>query len=241
MKKILLIVLLVGIMLECSGSEKLMKMYQTYAKDNNSANLNNLYEAINADLKINPKDEDAHLISAIIHLNLLSKELDFFESNLDSLTIRSKFQYANMLLSFNEFDDALAVYEKINEEAPKWSCPWRHKGEAYYKMKNYTNAEEAFLKAIETRKDHFDAYIWLTNAQFELKKYETALKTLETGLKYSHVESDDPEEEIADEDLEFLKLKLYKANKMKKEYKKLKKTLKKEYPESSEWEKIEMI
>ncbi|RLC45462.1 MAG: hypothetical protein DRI23_13530 [Candidatus Cloacimonadota bacterium] len=61
----------------------------------------------------------------------------------------------------------------------------------------FEEAEMVTLKAIETREDHYDAYIQLAEIQMHLGKYETALETLEKGSKY--VEADIEGEVDSDE------------------------------------------
>ncbi|PID28100.1 MAG: hypothetical protein CSB55_06190 [Candidatus Cloacimonadota bacterium] len=238
MKKIIFIALLTALMLECYGSEKLFNLYHSYRKDQNAVNIGNLFNEIQKELKKDVSEEDTRLVAINFYFDLFNGELKFFEENFDSLTVRSQFGYANILLALEEYDRALKIYDYLNQEAPEWSCPWRHKGEVYYRKGDMENAESAFIKSLEIRENHFDAYIWLAQAQIELKKYEEALQTFEKGLTFLDVSSEHAEEEITDEELLFLKLKLYKYNKKDKEFKELEKTLKNKYPESKKWEEI---
>jgi len=135
----------------------------------------------------------------------LEKNLEVLGSNLDSLNTRTKFSYANLLLELGKLDESIIIYDKLNEDVPKWSCPWRHKGEVLIKQNKLLEAETATLMAIETREDHFDAYVQLAKIQKDMKKYEEALKTLNKGLSYY---SSDPEEEVTDEEVIELKLEL---------------------------------
>ena len=147
----------------------------------------------------------ANLMLAYLYNMQMNKEIKVLEENYDSLTTRTKFSYANLLLELGRLDESIAIYDKINEDVPKWSCPWRHKGEALMKMEKLEDAEKATLKAIETREDHFDAYVQLAHIQKDMKKYEEALKSLNKGLSYY---SSDPEEEITDEEVIKLKSEL---------------------------------
>ena len=147
----------------------------------------------------------ANLMLAYLYIMELEKNLDILKNNFDSLATRTKFSYANLLLELGKLDESIVIYNKLNEDVPKWSCPWRHKGEALMKQKHFKEAEIATLKAIETREDHFDAYIQLAKIQKELGDYEVALKSLNKGLTYY---SSDPEEEITDEEVISLKTEL---------------------------------
>ena len=100
----------------------------------------------------------------------------------------------------------------MNESSPKWSCPWRHKGEAYYNKEDFGQAETAFKMAVETRITHYDAYVWLARAQYKAGKAPEALKSLDTGLEYKFKDIEDPEEEVNPVDEMFLHAILLKAN-----------------------------
>jgi len=114
------------------------------------------------------------------------------------------------LFELDRNEEAIAVYEKLNEATPKWSCPWRHKGQAYYQMKNYPEAEKALLKAIETRKEHYDAYIWLAEVYRDWGQYDKGIATLAEGLSYYGKDIEDPEKEYSSVDVAFLHLDLLK-------------------------------
>jgi len=170
----------------------------------NEQNVQNFNTAINHYFQ-NENDYSSNLMLSYLCFMELEKNLEILETNLDSLTTRTKFSYANLLLELGKLDESIAIYDKINEDVPKWSCPWRHKGEAFMKMEKLEDAEKATLKAIETREDHFDAYVQLAHIQKDMKKYEEALKSLNKGLTYY---SSDPEEEITDEEIIKLKSEL---------------------------------
>ena len=147
----------------------------------------------------------ANLMLAYLYTMELESNLDILGDNLDSLTTRTKFSYANLLLELGRLDESIVIYDKLNDDVPKWSCPWRHKGEVLMKQNKLAEAETATLMAIETREDHFDAYVQLAHIQKEMKKYNEALKSLNKGLTFY---SSDPEEEITDEEVIKLKLEL---------------------------------
>ncbi len=147
----------------------------------------------------------ANIMLAYLYKMQLDQEILVLKENFDSLTTRTKFSYANLLLELGKLDESIVIYDKLNKDAPKWSCPWRHKGEVLMKQNKLAEAETATLMAIETREDHFDAYVQLAHIQKDMKKYEEALKSLNKGLTYY---SSDPEEEITDEEVKKLKSEL---------------------------------
>jgi tetratricopeptide (TPR) repeat protein len=109
--------------------------------------------------------------------------LETLSENAMQLDTGSKFQYANLLLSKEQYEKAIPIYQSLNDSIPAWSCPWRHKGTCLYYLKKYPEAEVSLQKAVETNVEHYDAYIWLAKTQFQLKKYKLALENLKTGMK----------------------------------------------------------
>jgi tetratricopeptide (TPR) repeat protein len=176
--------------------------FQNYRQQPNSQNL---IELINYFAQT---QEDKYLTAQIlgnVYLMELENQLQVFEVNSDSLSYGNMFGYANLLLAMGRYEKSIEIYNKLNELSPKWSCPWRHKGEALLKSHQLEAAETATLKAIETREDHFDAYIQLARIQKEQGRYQEALQTLNNGL--AHQEAD-TEEEVSHEEVMNLKRQL---------------------------------
>lgn len=128
----------------------------------------------------------------------------------DSLAPGERFALANMLLAQEKYASAVELYNKINAETPNWSCPWRHKGEALYKLKNYKAAEKALQEAIATNEQHYDAYLWLAFTQYELKQYKKAWASLEKAKSLSPEAEESADEAISDTQLQELSAKLKK-------------------------------
>ncbi|MCD4829946.1 MAG: tetratricopeptide repeat protein [Candidatus Cloacimonetes bacterium] len=149
-----------------------------------------------AQLAENEADASARLMLGYLHLMELNRTIGWYDEHQDDLKAGQRFGWANLMLSMGRYDDALAQYDKLNESKPDWSCPWRHKGEAYYESGRYAQAATAFEKAIETRIEHYDAYVWLARAQHALGEDATALATLETGFGYYGKDIEDPDEEV---------------------------------------------
>jgi tetratricopeptide (TPR) repeat protein len=185
---------------------------QVYLKDKSAEKFADAHTAYMAQIK-DTMNYGSITALAWLHMFELDRYLEFLNENLGELKNMQKFQYANMLLELDRNEDAIAVYEKIVEANPKWSCPWRHMGEAYYKMKNYAQAEKALLMAIETREEHYDAYMWLAEVYHAWGKYDKGIKTLETGLTWYGKDIEDPEEEYSSAKVAFLHLDLLKGAK----------------------------
>ncbi|MCD4651735.1 MAG: hypothetical protein K8S56_08135 [Candidatus Cloacimonetes bacterium] len=170
---------------------------QKFQKDPTTENLLEGIASYTKEMKDDPDNTVPQIMLNWLLLTAYNNNLDKLDAKFDELAVGMKFQFANQQLAIGEFDTAIKTYDKINMSSPKWSCPWRHKGEAYYKSGQMEAAEKAFLKAIETRETHYDAYVWLAKAQMKMKKYKTALESLEKGLTYKGKDIEEPEEEVS--------------------------------------------
>jgi len=205
MKKIIfsiIVVVLITLLLAEEPNEN--ELFMIYQQDQTFENFQKAIEHYNSNSE-NAKDYNSALMLAYLYSMELDNNLDILNDDLDSLNTRTKFSYANLLLELGKLDESIAVYDKLNEDVPKWSCPWRHKGQALLEQQNYKDAEIATRQAIETREDHFDAYIQLARIQKELGEYNAALQTLENGMQY---EEADLEGEVTNEEVELLKAEL---------------------------------
>jgi len=235
MRKFVILVIMLAVSTGLLFSQKLHEDENPFMKYYQDQTSENLIEAIKS---FNVADEDnTGFDNSIMLSNLyfiaLENELAILDENIDSLATRDKFRYANLLLSLNRFESSIAIYNQLNEDTPDWSCPWRHKGEALFKSDNLVDAEIALQKAIETRIEHYDAYVMLADVQNDMGKSEEALATLETGFSYLGKDIEEADEEVNDLDVQFLYLDLLKKNDKQDEYLKLKAKLEERAPEDS--------
>ncbi len=157
-KYIFLIITILFITILTAETHSENELFNAYQQNQSFENFQKAVKHYNAKCE-EAEDNTSVLMMSYLHTMELHRNLDILKNNLDSLDTRTKFSYANLLLELGEFDESIAIYDKLNEDFPKWSCPWRHKGEALMKQQNHKDAELATMKAIETREDHFDAYI----------------------------------------------------------------------------------
>ncbi len=185
-----------------------IKAYHSFKEKKDEASFKNALEIVNK-MKNTP-DDKVYAIAMESYLYKIWSDvlLDEVVSQVDNAKIRDKFFIANLLLDKGEYEKAIKIYEEINKENPKWTCPWRHKGEAYYKMNDYVNAESAFLKSIEVQSKHTDAYLWLAKAQMKLGKYSEALASLDKGLELVK-KYQEKEEEVFPEDFYKVKIEIF--------------------------------
>ena len=134
--------------------------------------------------------------------------------NLDKLSLGACFALANLYLGMEKYPEAIKIYNKINTESPKWSCPWRHKGEALYRSGDFAGAALSLEESIKTNENHYDAYLWYAKALYELKKYPEALAAMEKAFTLNPEEEESHfDEELPDDEIQTLYNKLKVLNK----------------------------
>ncbi|MBP7460413.1 MAG: hypothetical protein KBA26_03915 [Candidatus Delongbacteria bacterium] len=216
------------------------KEYKAYKAAPSSPTFNTAMNYYQQKTTVQPQDYSAWIMQAYLCNLEMERVIELLQTNLDSLNSKTKFSLANLLLSLKEYDKSIAIYDNLNQTTPKWSCPWRHKGEAYMEKGNLVESEKALQQAIVTRITHYDAYIMLAEVQKRMGKYQEAMKTFETGLSYKFKDIEDPEEEVNPINELFLHLELLKLNKQEKSetYQKIYKSLKEKAPGDARWEKF---
>lgn len=232
MKKVLIIALLCFTVV-IAAKEKETEEVNAFDRYMNEQTQESFLEAYNKYGKLASEgDQQARLMLAYLNLYELQRQIEIME-NQDSLHFKMKFSLANLLLEIGKFDRSIEIYTSINEQMPKWSCPWRHRGEAYFKSGKYEEAENALEKAIETRKTHYDAYVMLADVQNHMGNHKEALKTFEKGKEYRDKDIENPEEELPNDADLFIYLEILEANEMDQKYSELKQKLKKKYPDDT--------
>lgn len=216
------------------------KEYKAYVAKPSSETFNKAIEVYQKKVDANPKDYQSATMIANICKAEMNRIIRFLDKNIDSLKPQQKFGLGNLYLGLGQYDKSIEIYSKINAKMPKWSCPWRHKGEAYMEKGDLAEAEKCLNKSIETNVNHYDAYLMLAEVQKKGGRYEEALKTFNKGLEVKFKGSEDPEKEVAPIDEEFLHLELLKLNKQDNTdtYKKLYNHLKEKAADDSRWSNI---
>ena len=241
MKRIFIFTLVISIpfILSSADTHQESNPFQVYYADPSFSTFEKAYESYSNQLEEDAENNNARLMLSYLYMLEMERMLEQFEVRMDSLAPNIKFQYANLLLEIGKYDECIKVYEGLNEEFPDWSCPWRHKGEAYFKTSELEKAEISLQKAIATRVEHYDAYVMLAEVQEAMGKYTDALATLETGFSYKGKDIEDTEKEITDLDVQFLYLKILKLNNMENEYEQLKMKVEKVAPDDARWKDIQ--
>lgn len=146
-------------------------------------------------LSQNSNDRQALLFSAYIDQAHLVQQIDRLYELRDSLENRQLFGLGNLLLETGEFHQAIEIYERLNAQLPQWSCPWRHKGQALYRLGRLAEAERSLLKAVETRASHYDAWVWLARVQKDLGRRREALISIKKAFQNKGRDTENPEKE----------------------------------------------
>jgi tetratricopeptide (TPR) repeat protein len=156
-------------------------------------------------LSKNSGDRKAILYSAFVDRARLTEQVDRLYGLRDSLEGKYLFGLANLMLETGDFRRSVDLYQRLNAQTPKWSCPWRHKGEALYRLGDLAESEQALLKAVETRPTHYDAWVWLARVQRDMGRRREALGSIRKAFENKGKDVEDPEEELtAGEDVKLL-------------------------------------
>ena len=192
-----------------AAQEEEQDPFQIYLNDQTPENFINAYKAYSAQLEDSAGSSAAAMLAWLNYYEI-DRMLETLEADEAKLSAMDKFQYGNILLEIGRYDEAIPLYEQLNEESPEWSCPWRHKGTALWKTGRLEEAVKSLETAIETRKTHYDAYVVLAQVYNDMREYKKAVKTIETGLSYYGADSEDPEREMNTLEVQFLYLDLLK-------------------------------
>jgi len=147
-----------------------------------------------------PRDYQSLVLSFSVDKTKLDDQVDKLYEVRDSLDAMSRFNLANYLLAAKDYGRAIVLYDALNAKTPKWSCPWRHRGQALYEQGKLEDAERSLQKAVETRETHYDAYVWLAKVQRDLTRYQDALETMKKAFKYKYTDIEDPGKEVKDDE-----------------------------------------
>jgi len=185
--------------------------YQKYSADPTLENFKSALDYYSA-----LDNETGKMLIAYLYNSELEKALDELGSEPDSLSMKTRFNYANLLLDLGRYDECIPIYESLNTESPVWACPWRHKGEALWKQGKLDDAEAALKQSIEVRENHYDAYVMLAHVLLEQGKSQEALTTLEKGMQYGAENPEYSENEEFEVEVKALHDELIKLNSEKK-------------------------
>ncbi|MBW6516256.1 MAG: hypothetical protein K0B81_06545 [Candidatus Cloacimonetes bacterium] len=241
MRKLLFIVVVMIAVWSLNAEENVMQKFMEFNQERTEESMINAINYYHSQLELDPENYQIPLLLSYIHYLELNKYIMFLHDNIDSLALGTKFQFANLLLSLNQYEQSIEIYSIINDDAPQWSCPWRHKGEAYFYADNLKEAEIALRNAIETRIEHYDAYVWLALVQKKMERYTDALETLKIGLSYYGKDIEDPDVELDSLDVKFLLLELYEKNQRIEEYETIRQELLQKAPGDPRWEGVKEL
>ena len=184
--------------------------YEQYQKYQAEPTIENLISALQYYSELD--NETGKLMLAYLYSMSLESSLEGLAAEVDSLSMKTRFSYANLLLDLGRYEECVPIYESLNTESPAWACPWRHKGEAFWKQGNLEDAESALKQSIIVRENHYDAYVMLAEVLSEAGKVKEALETLEKGLEYKEENPEYSEDDAFEAEVKALHEKLIKLN-----------------------------
>ncbi len=228
MKKYAIIVIMILSLISLFAEMDERKPIMNYYQDQNFSNFIKAISYYGVKSEISGSLSDNAYMMNVLYAEL-SKSINKMVENADSLAPGEAFQTANILLEMGKYDQAVMLYEKINSKTPNWSCPWRHKGQAYLKLNDYPNSEKALLKAIETRTEHYDAYLMLSEVYLKQDRFKDAYNTMQNAFKYKGKDTEGEEEVYTQKKVDLMYLEILKGAKMKKEAAELEKQIKVKY------------
>ncbi|HNQ44275.1 MAG TPA: tetratricopeptide repeat protein [Candidatus Cloacimonadota bacterium] len=178
---------------------------QAYLQNPSIQSFNAAVQQLTEDAQKESESTQASLYLAYIANQEARRILSDSMDKLDSLSSGELFFLGNIYLGMDSYADAVRVYDRINASVPKWSCPWRHKGEALFKSGNFAAAAVALEESIKTNENHYDAYVWYAKTLYELKRYNEALVALEKAFALDAEEEDSLfDEELSGDELQTL-------------------------------------
>jgi tetratricopeptide (TPR) repeat protein len=214
MKKVIVLCLAILLSMALSAEINPRNLFLEYYGEPTMENFLRAYHyfTLSAETIETPVPVDMYLYLMHIHNMEAQRHLDSLAENLDSASVGMKFQIGNAFMDRGQFHKSIEIFEAVLRIAPEWSCPWRHMGEAYFRLKDFPNAERSLKKSIETRTTHYDAYLMLAEVYHVQKKNRLALTTIEEGFKFRGLDEEDEEEVYTIAEAQFLYLDILRAN-----------------------------
>ncbi|MDD4310760.1 MAG: hypothetical protein PHO32_10290 [Candidatus Cloacimonetes bacterium] len=206
--KYLIIIALLSCLSAFAFAETAANPMQEYLQDPSSRSFQQAVNALSESAEMGSEINKTKLNLAYIANYEADRLISELVSIADSLAAGERFTLANILLSREDYATSIVIYESLNKEFPKWSCAWRHKGEALYKSRDYASAAVSLEQAIATNEEHYDAYVWMAMTLNKLERYPEALKNLEQSMLLSDSEEDGGDEEFSEQSLKELYLEL---------------------------------
>ena len=120
------------------------------------------------------------------YLGLLEKrERDYPDDLYGLIYLCHEYKYRGFYQkSIDKLNKVLTQYSAELRPVEKASC-YLFMGDDYYELKQYREAEHAYLRAIETEPTYREPYLGLANVYLKLQDYELAIYYVKQGLKKS--------------------------------------------------------
>jgi len=132
-----------------------------YLKQNIQRNRNNQKQILQTSSDIDFAD-----FAESVPENILDKQKEKYNNAIEKLKedpndFEANMQKASVLYFLNEYEKAIIVYQKLAKLRPKSYLPFKGLGDCYSQIKDYAEAEKAYLKTIENNPYQSTYYISL--------------------------------------------------------------------------------
>lgn len=172
----------VGLSEEKTPVQLLSEAINNYRSESNETNFQQALTLIDDIIASNENSGYMLAVKSYLYSLHSAELLDQSRAYLKEMNFGQKFFIGNQYLDKHNYSPAIELYKEAIKDNPNSTCVWRHKGEAYYRLKDYDNAVRAIKRSIELKEDHTDAYLWLAFAYIELKNYKDALQAINKGI-----------------------------------------------------------
>ena len=98
--------------------------------------------------------------------------------------LTERLEFGTELMEYGDYSYALMVFDNIIVADPKWSEGWNKRATVYFLMNQFTNSLNDIDKVLSIEPRHFGALSGQARIFIKLQKYEKAIKSIESALKF---------------------------------------------------------
>ena len=98
--------------------------------------------------------------------------------------LTERLEFGTELMQYGDYNYALKVFDNIIVTDPQWSEAWNKRATVYFLMNQLTNSLDDIDKVLNIEPRHFGALSGQARIFIKLQKYEKAIKSIESALKF---------------------------------------------------------
>ena len=126
----------------------------------------------------------------LAHLNAYTIPMSAFEKNAPKNAIHAAFRQAEQLELAGHYPQALAIYQQLNKQQPRWPFAYFGIGSVYSAIGRFEDARKNLRKAISLSPDNPNFHAKLALVLNKLDDKENALIAADTALKFEPTNTD---------------------------------------------------